>query len=98
MKLLRKYISYINNASIVETELILFLPLSIFAYLFFPNVDYTPKLLFFGVITSLISMFHFVLGVQELKNRKMMGAFNLLVLPAIFFIGIVAYGHGVFNF
>jgi hypothetical protein len=98
MKLLEKYINYINDASTVETELILFLPIGIFAYLFFPNVNYTAKLLIFGVIASLISIFHFALGVKELSNRKIMGAFNLLILPAILFAGIVGYGHGVLRF
>ena len=98
MKLLKEYVNYINDASTVETELILFLPIGIFAYLFFPNVDYTAKLLIFGVIASLISIFHFALGVKELIHRNMMGVFNLLILPLLLFIGIVGYGHGILRF
>ena len=89
---------YINDASTIEIELIVLLPLAIFACLFFPNIEYTPALIVLGLLSTALSLFHLVLGVFALMKKDFWGVFNLLILPLVFFVILVLYGHGLLRF
>ena len=98
MTLIQKYVKYINGASTIETELIILLPLAVFAYLFFPNVEYAPALIVSGFLSTVLSLFHLLLGAAALMNKNILGAFNLLILPVAVFVILVLYGHNLLRF
>lgn len=93
MTLIQKYVKYVNDASFVITELVILLPICIVAYLFYPDVEFTLRLLIFGIIASAVSLFHIFLGVIAIINNDVMGTLNFLVIPIIVFGALVYLGY-----
>lgn len=82
MNLVRKYIKLINDASLHVTGLILLLPPGIVTYLFFPNTEYTNRLIISGAICATLTSVHTAIGIYALVKKEYQTVLNFLLLPA----------------
>lgn len=92
MSIVQKYVKLINESSIQVTKLVLLLPPSIVVYLFFPNIEYTNRLIVSGVICTVIFSVHTVIGVHALIKKEYKTVLNFLLLPAIMVCFVVYLG------
>lgn len=98
MSLVKKYIKLINDSSIHVTGLVLLLPPGITAYLFFPNTEYTNRLIISGAFCTVISSVHTVIGIYALIKKDYKTVLNFLLLPAfiVFFLVFLEFKSYVF--
>ena len=83
MSIVQKYVKLINESPIQVTKLVLLLPPSMVAYLFFPNIEYTNRLIVSEFICIIICAVHTVIGVHALIKKEYKTVLNFLLLPAI---------------
>jgi hypothetical protein len=81
MNLAKKYIKFVNDAHVMWTEFLILVPSGIVSYLFFPEVEYTLKLMVSGTICSVLVIMNFVIGVYSLTKRDYLGFVNFVFLP-----------------
>ena len=93
MNLAKKYIKFINDAHAIWTELLILLPASIVSYLFFPDVEYTLRLIVIGIICSVLVIVHFGIGAYSLAKRDYLGFVNFVFLPIFCSAFLLAFGY-----
>jgi hypothetical protein len=82
MNLVGKYIKLINDSSFHVTGLILLFPPGIVMYLFFPNTEYTNKLIISGAICTVVTSLHTAIGIYALIKKEYEAVLNFLLFPA----------------
>jgi hypothetical protein len=87
MNLAQKYIKFINDAHVLWTKLLILVPAGIVSSLFFPEVEYTHRLIISGFLCSVIVIIHFGIGVYSLTKKDNWGFINFAILPL--FMGII---------
>lgn len=81
MSLVKKYIQLINDSSIHATGLVLLLPPAIAGYLVFPDIEYTALLIVSGLICTVISLVHLLIGIHALIKKEYATVVNFLLMP-----------------
>jgi len=93
MNLAKKYIKFVNNAHVLCTKLLILLPAGIVSCLFFPEVEYTFRLVISGFLCSVIVIMHFGIGVYSLSKKDYLGFINFVVLPIFMGILMLVFGY-----
>jgi hypothetical protein len=93
MNLAKKYIKFINDAHAMWTQFLIIFPSGIVSYLFFPEVEYTLKLIVSGTVCSVIVIVHFVIGGYSLTKRDYLGFVNFVFLPIFCSALLLAFGY-----
>lgn len=83
MSLVQKYVKLINDSSIQVTKFFLLIPPSIVVYLFFPNIEYTNRIIVSGAICIAIFSAHTAIGIHALIKKEYKTVLNFLLLPAV---------------
>jgi hypothetical protein len=90
MSLVQKYVKLINDSSIQVTKFFLLIPPAMVVYLFFPNIEYTNRIIVSGAICTAIFSAHTAIGIHALIKKEYKTVLNFLLLPAIM-VFFVAY-------
>jgi hypothetical protein len=93
MNLAKKYIKFVNDAHVLWTKLLILLPAGIVSCLFFPEVEYTLRLIISGFICSVIVIMHIGIGVYSLTKKDYFGFVNFVVLPIFMGIVMLVFGY-----
>lgn len=81
MNLVTLFVRFLKNAHVFWTELLILVPVAIVSYLFFPDVEYTAKLIVGASLCSVIVISHIGLGGYSFTKRDCLSFVNFVILP-----------------
>jgi len=81
MSLLEKYVKFINSSHLTVSGIFLVIPPSVLAYLFFPDVIYTTRLVVSGILCVIIFSAHVLIGISGVIKKEFETVLNFLLVP-----------------
>jgi hypothetical protein len=93
MNLAKKYIKFVKDAHVIWTKLLILLPAGIVSFLFFPEIEYTVRLIISGTLCSIIVIIHFGIGLYSLSKKDYFCFVNFVVLPIFMGVFMLIFGY-----